>query len=113
MKATRILVACELRSYCEVVAMAFQQLRPRTEVFEAEPRNLNREVLRLQPDLVVCSRVTQVVKERVSGWIELYPDCGPHSVVYVDGECSTVEDMQLSNLLSIVDQTAERATKTG
>lgn len=110
MKATRILVASELGYYREAIAMAFRQLWPRTEVFETESRNLNREILRMRPDLAVCSRVTQAVKERASGWIALYSYYGAHSLVYVDGECSTVEDMQLSKRLSIVDRTAEQAT---
>lgn len=105
MKVTRILVASELMSYREAVATVFRELRPDVEVFEAESGDLNREVLRLRPDLVICSQVTPLVKERVRNWVELYPDCEPHSVISIEGECSTVEDMQLANLLDIVDRT--------
>lgn len=105
MKVTRILVASELRSYREAVATAFRELRPDVEVFEAESGDLNREVLRLRPDLVICSQITSLVKERVRNWVELYPDCEPHSVVSIEGEVSTVEDMQLADLLDVVDRT--------
>lgn len=105
MRVTRILVASELRSYREAVATAFRELRPDVEVFEAESGDLNREVLRLRPDLVICSQVTPLVKERVRNWVELYPDCEPHSEISIEGESSTVEDMQLTDLLDVVDRT--------
>lgn len=109
MRVTRILVASELRSYREAVATAFRELRPDVEVFEAESGDLNREVLRLRPDLVICSQVTPLVGERVRNWVELYPDCEPHSVIRIEGESSTVEDIQLSDLLEVVDRTQHYA----
>lgn len=108
MNVTRILVANELRSYREAVAAAFREFRTDVEVFETETGDLNREVLRIRPDLVVSSQVTSLVKERVQNWVELYPDCEAYSVVCIRGEIETVEDMQLSDLFAIVDRT-ERA----
>ncbi|HET7479646.1 MAG TPA: hypothetical protein VFJ72_09050 [Rubrobacteraceae bacterium] len=109
MNVKRILISSDLRSYREAVAEAFRQLRPDCDVFEAESGDLNREVLRLHPDLVVCSQATSLVRERVRNWVELYPDCEPYSVVSLEGERSTVADMQLSDLLSVVDRTEHHA----
>lgn len=107
MNGARVLVVCELRSYREAIAAAFRALRPGLEVFEAEEEDLDREVDRLAPDLVVCSRLTARVENRAPSWIELYPGCGSWSVVNVRGERSTVEEIQFSDLLSIVDRTMD------
>jgi hypothetical protein len=47
-----------------------------------------------------------------TSWVELYPNFEAHSVVSVLGERSTVEEIQLSDLLSIVDR-AERIAQQG
>jgi hypothetical protein len=104
MNGTRVLVACELQSYRQVFAATFRELRPDVEVFEAEEEDLDREVERLDPDLVVCSRLTARLQDHAPSWVELYPDCEAHSVVSILGERSTAEEIQLSDLLSIIDR---------
>ena len=54
--------------------------------------------------MVIFSEATGVVRERVPVWVELYPGYGPESVVGVRGERSTVEEIQLSDLLSVIDR---------
>jgi hypothetical protein len=112
MNGTRVLVALELQSYRQALAAAFRELRPDVEVFEAERKDLDREVERLGPDLVVCSRLTSQVEDHAPSWVELYPNHGARSVVSVLGERSTVEEIQLSDLLSIIDRT-ERSPLNG
>jgi len=97
----RILVANELTSYRQTIATVFRELHPGVEVFEADPDILDGEVVRLGPDLVICSRVTAVVRERVANWIELYPECKPFSTFCIEGERRAMEDIQLSDLLSV------------
>ncbi len=99
------MVACDLQSYRQALAAAFRELRPEVEVYEAEKEDLDREVERLNPDLVVCSRLTARVEARATSWVELYPNHGARSVVSVQGKRSIVEEIQLSDLLSIVDRT--------
>jgi hypothetical protein len=98
------LVACELQSYRQSYATIFRDLRPDVEVFEAEAEDLDREVERLGPDLVVCSRLTARVENHAPSWVELYPNFEAHAVVSVLGERSTVADIQLSDLFSIIDR---------
>ena len=112
MNDTRVLVACDLQSYRQALAAAFRELRPSVEVFEVEEEDLDREVERLDPDLVVCSRLTTRIEDRAPSWVELYPNHAAHSVVSVLGERSTVEEIQLSDLLSIIDRT-ERSPLNG
>jgi hypothetical protein len=113
MDGARILVACELKFYRVSIASAFRVLRPGVEVFEIEEEDLDREVERLAPDLVVCSRLSQRVEVRVPNWVELYPGCGSRSVVSQRGERSTFEEIELSDLLSIVDSTGSEPVRPG
>jgi hypothetical protein len=101
MNARRILVANELTSYRETITVVIRELHPNVVVFEAEPEKLDREVARLRPDLVICSRVTPLVRDMVPNWVELYPDCEPLSTLCIGGERTAMEDIQLSDLLSL------------
>ena len=104
MRVKRILMANELASYRQSIALVLRELRPDVEVIEADSGALNQQVLRISPDLVICSRVTSLVKERVPNWVELYPDCESLSTFCIGGERSTVDEVQLSDLLSLVDR---------
>ena len=104
MANTRILIANEPRSYREVISVAVQQLRPQVEVVVVEPEELDVSVERFHPDLVVCSRATDRVRSDVPVWVELYQGLGARSVVNVEGEEWAVDDIELSDLLSIVDR---------
>ncbi len=104
MYSTRVVVANELRSYREAIAQVFGKARPEVEVFAVEPEDLDEEVMRLRPDFVICSQVTPVVEFLVPVWVELYPDCQAHSKIGVKGETTTVDDVQLADLLAFLDQ---------
>ncbi len=101
-----VLVASELASYRESIAAVLRASLSCVEVFEATPAELNREVLRLRPELVICSRVNSLVEDRVPNWIELHPECGPFSTFCLEGERSLREQVELSDLISVVDRTA-------
>jgi hypothetical protein len=66
MVASRILVANELTSYRQAIAIVFRELHPNVEMLELDPETLDWKVTRLGPDLVICSRVTAVVRERAA-----------------------------------------------
>jgi hypothetical protein len=42
-----------------------------------------------------------VVRKRAANWIELYPECKPFSTFCIGGEHWAMEDVQLSDLLSV------------
>ena len=98
-----VLLANEPRAYRESIAHVVRQLRPNVEVMTAEPKELEDRVLRLSPEMVVFSNATRIVRERVPVWVELYPEYGPRSVVGVGEERSTVDEIQLADLLCVVD----------
>ena len=101
MGARRILVANELASYRQTLAIVLRELRPHVEVFETTSEDLEEEITRLRPDLVICSRVTFTVRQRVADWVELYPECKPYSTFYIDGQHRVKQDVQLSDLLEL------------
>jgi hypothetical protein len=105
----RILLTNEPRSYREAIAGAFRALKPNTEVFVAGSEELDAEVKRLSPQLVVCSRATPTVKLRSLVWVELYPGHGSISTVSICGERSTVVGIELTDLLSAIDRAEDLA----
>ncbi len=109
MGGLRILLTNEPRSYREAIAGAVRALKPNTEVFVAGPENLDAEVKRRSPHLVVCSQATPLVERRSLVWVELYPDHGSISTVSIDGERSTVVDIELADLLITVDRAEDFA----
>ncbi len=108
MRVKRVLMANELASYRQTLAFVLSELRPDVEVIEADSASLNQQVLRMSPDLVICSRVTSLVRERVPNWVELYPECHTVSTFCIGGERSTLDDVQLSDLLSLIDRMEPR-----
>lgn len=104
MKGQRVLVAIDLRSYREALAETFREFIPRTQVFEAEPVDLDLELERLRPDVVICSEVTDLVEAGVPNWVELYPGGGVESVASIGGKRTIFESIQLADLFSIFDQ---------
>lgn len=109
--AVHVLVANEWASYRESLAAVLRASLPDVEVSESTSAELNREVLRLRPDLVVCSRVTSLVDERVANWVELHPDCGTFSTFCLDGRRSSKDQVDLNDLLSAVEE-IRPATRT-
>lgn len=107
----RILVANEPRSYREVIAAAVQALRPHIEVILAAPDTLDREVSRLDPQLVVCSALTVAVQQQPLSWIMLYPEGKTESVISIAGKTTTVGDLEFDRLLALIDET-ERLVDT-
>ncbi len=86
MRIKRVLMANELTSYRQTIAHVLREMRPDVEVIEADSGALNLQVLRMSPDLVICSRVTSLVRDRVPNWVELYPECQPVSTFCVGGK---------------------------
>jgi hypothetical protein len=101
MGARRILVANELVSYRQTLVLVLREMRPHVEVFETASEYLEREISRLRPDLVICSRVTFTVRQTVANWVELYPERKPYSTFYIDGQHRAKQDVQLSDLLAL------------
>jgi hypothetical protein len=100
----RALIANEPTIYREVISAALKELRPGIEIFTAGPEDLEGEFLRLRPQLVVCSQLTERVELDAPMWVELYPDGASYAVVRSpDGSRTTLTGIDFDTLLSILD----------
>ncbi|QIN79078.1 hypothetical protein GBA65_11715 [Rubrobacter marinus] len=106
----RVLVAIEPRSYRDAVGRAIQALRPNLEVEVVEPDDLMLEVLCLNPVLVICSlpRTLRPVPGRPA-WFEFHPYESPAARISIDGQYFEMEEVDLLDLLSVIDDRAAAA----
>ena len=105
----RVLMANEPRAYREGIAAVIGQLRPTVEVETVEPNALDDSIERFLPDMVICSKATEVLKGKVRVWVELYPENGVLSVASIGDRRMEYTEIQLPDLLSIVGKAEELA----
>ena len=101
-----VLVAVEPRLYASALGRAIGKLRPGLELRVVEPDDLEAEVPRLDPSLVLCSQPRgRPCRGGGPAWVEFYPYAGapPKVRVRSSGRCSTLEDVDLEDLLRIID----------
>src|SRR5919205_4556487 len=89
----RVLITNEPLAYREVISAAFKELRPHLEIYVVEPAELDKELLRLSPRFVVCSRRTELIEQEVFAWVELYPQHTSGAVVNLAGKKTTFKAM--------------------
>jgi hypothetical protein len=101
-----ILVANEPQSYREVISASLQHLRSHHRIVMVDPSALDREVIRQNPELVVCSTLSSAVQTYPLTWILLYPEGKSEAVISMADHMMTFTDLELTNLLSVIDHTA-------
>lgn len=106
MEKIRVLLANEPRTYREAISEALQEFRPHVEVSASEPGDLDSEVVRRDPHLVVHSRdlVADEAPSYPPAWVMLYPDGEDRADVRILEERTTVPNVRFSDLLSILDR---------
>ncbi|MDP9475056.1 MAG: hypothetical protein M3R38_05085 [Actinomycetota bacterium] len=101
----KLVVAMEPRSYREAIGTFFREVRENLEVSVAEPVTLGEMVTSFNPDLVFSSDPKTPSTGRWPAWLEFHSGTyGQAVTLYLDGECSKIEDVDLGDLLSIVDR---------
>ncbi|QIN81970.1 hypothetical protein GBA63_04410 [Rubrobacter tropicus] len=110
-----VLVAVEPRLYASAIGTAIGRLRPRLDLRVVDPDDLAAEVRRLGPRLVLCSQpYRRSGRDGGPVWVEFYPYAeAPKISIRADGHCSTLEDADLEDLLSIVDGLGVPCAKPG
>jgi hypothetical protein len=99
-----ILVANEPRTYREALTLAVRAERPLLDVRAVEPTDLDREVARCRPALVVCSELRSIVEQRLPIWVLLYPE-GTRLAIVGGGTAPAVTgDFDLPGILALVDR---------
>ena len=107
-----VLMAIEPRSYRQVIGRTIQALRPHIEVVVLAPDTLEAGVARLGPGLVFADRPDDACAPNGRpAWVEFRPYEEPPARVRLAGRTWELEEVELSDLLSIVDE-AEELSRT-
>jgi hypothetical protein len=111
-----VVFAIEPRSYRQVMGEALRSMRPHLEVVVLEPGTLEPAVARLEPHLVFADRPNTFGPgggpAQRSAWVEFRPYEHPPARVCLAGRRWELEEVDLSELLSIVDRTEELSRMT-
>ncbi len=110
---TRVLVAFddEHRAYREVIAAGIRTLRPRTEVATTTPAEMEGEIGRFGPRVVVCMAPSPQDAGEGPAWVELDLRPGRAARVRVGSRRRELRDPTLGDLLRVVDEAEELAGK--
>jgi hypothetical protein len=100
-----ILVAVELPMYRDAIAGALRMLRPRSVVVAVAPEELDEQIARFDPHLVVCSAPPETAPRRALTWIVLFRDGNATAHVDLGGQTRLVDNLPFEELLGIVDRT--------
>ena len=109
-----VVFAIEPRSYRQVMGEALRSMRPHLEVVVLEPGTLGAAVARLEPHLVFADRPDEACgpNGRPAAWVEFRPYEEPPARVRLAGRTWELEEVELSDLLSIVDEAEELSRTT-
>ena len=106
-----VLMAIEPRSYRQVIGRTIQALRPHVEVVVLAPDTLEAGVARLEPELVFANRPASS-SSGGPAWVEFRPYEEPPARVCLVGRRWELSEVELSDLLSIVDEAEELSRTT-
>jgi hypothetical protein len=101
----QVLVANEPLLYRDVLGSVLPRLRPNLTVLLVDPADLDEAVARLRPQLVICSELTDAVRQFASAALVLDPAGTRCTVLTVDGQHQVLRHPRLSDLLAAVDAT--------
>ena len=102
----RVLVAFgdEYRAYREVIAAGIRILRPQVEVATATPAEVEGEVGRFDPQVVVCGASAPSDPGDVPAWVELPVEPQRPARIRVGARQRASVNLDLEGLLAIVDE---------
>ena len=95
------------RSYGEAMVGAVRASRPGLEVALAHLRELEAELERFDPHLVVSSRPNTFEARGRAAWVLLSDDPEEPSEVCIDGRHRRLENPSLEEMLGIIDETGD------
>src|SRR5215213_4086191 len=95
------------RSYGEAMVGAVRANRPGLEVMLAHLRELEAELERFDPHLVMCSRPNTFDPGGRAVWVLLSDDPNEPSEVCINGRHRRLQNPGLEEMLAIIDETEE------
>lgn len=111
----RVLVALEPFMYREVLAATLFHRRPTAEVALARAEDLNDELDRFRPHLVVASEVPESVRDSEIFWMELNTESPgrARAEVCANGYSGSLENATMGDLLEVVERVAGKVASSG
>ena len=111
----RVLIVYEdsHRSYGEAMVGAVRASRPGLEVALAHLRELEAELERFDPHLVVCGRPNTFDPGGRAAWVLLSDEPSEPSEVCIDGRHRGLENPGLEEMLEIIDETERMVLRSG
>ena len=101
----RMLIAITSAMYQQILTLFVKERRPSIEVETTDLANLNPEVERFGPDLVICHETSTEVRKRVFAWIEIRYTTGLDAIVSLKGKETRIGDIDIEDLLAALDET--------
>jgi len=103
---TRVLVVYEdsYRSYGQTVVGAIRGLRPQLEAALVQVRELEAEVGRFDPHLVICNRPNSIDPGGRAAWVRLSDEPDEPSEFCLAGRRWGSENPELEEVLTIIDE---------
>ena len=105
----RVLVAIAPQMYRQAVVLTLRNHRPSVEVEACDPEDLERNLARFLPRLLVCHHTAPDVRERVAYRVEILYEDSLDAAVVTDGRVTRVADIDIDRLLAVLDEAAEAA----
>jgi hypothetical protein len=105
-ESLRVLVANEPRAYRDVQGGMLRELCPLAEVHITEPWQIPAEFDSFRPHLVMCSELTDTIKDRAFAWVLLYPDDANLAVACVDDRQWVIQRVSMEDLVGVVEEAA-------
>jgi hypothetical protein len=106
-RCMRVLIAITPAMYQQILALFLKERRPSAEVETTDLANLNSEVERFGPDLLICHKTSTEVRKGVFSWIEIRYTDSMDAIVSVEGKATRIEDVKIEDLLATLDETEE------
>ncbi len=109
----RVLVAVVPRAYRETLALTLDKRRPTDEVKVVDPSDIDREVRRFGPHLLVCNDkdITENTLVDLPAWIIIMYSNSLDAIVSVDGQSKRVEDIGMEHILGALGETERLLTR--
>lgn len=106
-RIVRILIANTPRMYRESLALSIHQHRPDFEVLIANPNELNGQIERLSPQVLVRDDDGAATEspDGVVCWVGIKIDNHLHARIAVNGRISELHDVSLEEFLAALDET--------
>jgi uncharacterized protein YabN with tetrapyrrole methylase and pyrophosphatase domain len=97
-----VLLANEPRAYRDTLAVALRLLRPQAAVIVTDPSTLEEDILQYDPQMVICSQLSQVVNSDVPTWVVLYPDGTLGATLHKEGENASIIGLDLAGIAALI-----------